>query len=275
MIDESHEPTDLASEMQGKDESGKSPQDFKRDAEKPVCGLIMPISGIGDCSASHWDDVKDILIDAVSSAGFECRMVSDDDGVGIIQDRIVKNVYNSDIIVCDVSCKNPNVMFELGLRLAFDKPVVVVKDDNTDYSFDTSPVEHIGYPRDLRYAKVVQFKTVLSSKLLSTFKESQKESYSPFLKNFGQFHVSRIENKEVTMKEYIEKMHNDIRGEVDRIGKIVSKVEGKLSLIDGEHVSRAVVGNRGFELCLEKEDDTDITKSRGGIVRRRSISKVG
>jgi len=32
-------------------------------------------------------------------------------------------------------------MFELGLRLAFDKPAIIVKDDNTSYSFDTAPIE--------------------------------------------------------------------------------------------------------------------------------------
>jgi len=42
------------------------------------------------------------------------------------------------MIVCDISGRNPNVMFELGLRLAFDKPAIIIKDEITPYSFDTS-----------------------------------------------------------------------------------------------------------------------------------------
>jgi hypothetical protein len=55
--------------------------------------------------------------------------------------------------------QNSNLMLELGMRLAFDKPAVIVKDDKTDYSFDTSSIEHLAYPRDLRFSKIKSFKT--------------------------------------------------------------------------------------------------------------------
>jgi hypothetical protein len=83
-------------------------------------------------------------------------MVSDSDDSGVIHKRIIENLYNNPIVVCDVSGKNPNVMFELGIRLAFDKSTIIVKDHATDYSFDTSPIEHVGYPRDLRFSTVVE-----------------------------------------------------------------------------------------------------------------------
>jgi hypothetical protein len=37
-----------------------------------------------------------------------------------------------------LALKNPNVMFELGMRLAFDKPAIIIKDNRTNYSFDTA-----------------------------------------------------------------------------------------------------------------------------------------
>ena len=104
---------------------------------KPMCGIIMPISEIDNCSAEHWVEVQSILRDVIKSADFEPNLVSDADDVGIIQKRIVQNVYSNEIVVCDVSGKNPNVMFELGMRLAFDKPTIIIKDDFTNYSFDT------------------------------------------------------------------------------------------------------------------------------------------
>ncbi len=55
------------------------------------------------------------------------------------------------IVVCDISARNANVMFELGMRLAFDKPTVIIKDERTPYSFDISSIEHLDYPSDLRY----------------------------------------------------------------------------------------------------------------------------
>ena len=132
---------------------------------KPTCGVVMPISAIDDCSEAHWSDVLEILTEAIDDAGFEANLVSNADDVGIIQKRIIQNLYDNPIVVCDVSGKNPNVMFQLGMRLAFDRPTIIIKDNKTSYSFDTSPIEHLEYPRDLRFSKIVEFKDRLEIKL--------------------------------------------------------------------------------------------------------------
>jgi hypothetical protein len=111
-----------------------------------VCGIIMPISSIDGCNETHWQDVREIVDEAIQSAGFEPNLVSNAGDVGIIQKRIIQNLYENPIVICDVSGKNQNIMFELGLRLAFDKPTIIIKDDKTTYSFDTSPIEHLEYP---------------------------------------------------------------------------------------------------------------------------------
>ena len=142
--------------------------------------------------------------EAIEEAEFEPRMVSDADDVGIIQKRIIQNVYDDPIIVCDVSGKNPNVMFELGMRLAFDKPTIIIKDDKTSYTFDTSPIEHIGYPRDLRFALIVEFKKDLANKIRGTYeKASADKEYTTFLKHFGSFSVAKIETKPIPRDEFI------------------------------------------------------------------------
>ena len=176
------------------------------------CGLVMPISPIADYPADHWVDVKAILVEAIAAAGFKAELVSFADDVGIIQKRIVQNLYENPIVVCDVSGKNPNVMFELGLRLAFDKPTIIVKDDATEYSFDTSPIEHLGYPRDLRFAKIVTFKELLAAKIKGTMQAAEDPHYSPFLKHFGKFTVARLETKEVSKEDYILAELKELKG---------------------------------------------------------------
>jgi hypothetical protein len=171
---------------------------------KPYCGVIMPISAIDGCNEQHWADVREIVEAAIGEAGFEPRLVSDADEVGIIQKRIVQNVYDDPIVVCDVSGKNPNVMFELGMRLAFDKPTIIIKDDKTTYTFDTAPIEHLEYPRDLRFAKIVDFQENLSSKIAATHKKAQTDrNYTTFLKNFGSFSVAKLETRTLDKDEFI------------------------------------------------------------------------
>lgn len=171
--------------------------------EKPVCGIIMPISATPECLASHWQEVKRILVDAIQDAGLTPNLVSDANDSGVIQKRIVQNIYDNEIIICDVSCKNPNVMFELGLRLAFDKPTIIVMDDHTPYSFDTAPIEHLGYPRDLNFYKVVEFKKKLTEKINGTLDAAKEPGYSTFLKHFGEFKVATIENKKGSINDVV------------------------------------------------------------------------
>ncbi|EDL58271.1 hypothetical protein [Gimesia maris] len=187
------------------------------------CGLIMPISEIDGCSADHWEQVREIIEEALDSESIKTRLVSDADEVGIIQDRIVKNLYQNPVVVCDVSCKNPNVMFELGLRLAFDKPTIVIKDDETEYSFDTSPIEHIPYPRNLNYRSMVKFKKTLRQKVESTLEKAKSDpNYSTFLGSFRIKNLVGIETDEVTPSEYVLSELKDLK-------KIVSRISSKQS----------------------------------------------
>lgn len=180
----------------------------------------MPISATDECSEAHWLEVKHIIYDAIIEAGFQPNLVSDDDSSGVIQQRIVQNLYDNPIVVCDVSCKNPNVMFELGMRLAFDKPTIVIKDDQTSYSFDTAPIEHLSYPRDLRFNKIVDFKKLLTAKIMATYEKSNNDpNNSTFLKHFGKFTIKELENKEVSKDEYIINELKELRKAVNHLAR--------------------------------------------------------
>jgi len=189
------------------------------------CGVIMPISPIDGCSAEHWSDVKTIIsqsIASISEIPFSITLVSDADDIGVIQKRIVQNIYDCDVIVCDVSCKNANVMFELGMRLAFDKPTVIIKDDVTEYSFDTGIIEHISYPRDLRFGKIVSFKEILASKVLATYRNSQNDKdHSTFLKNFGTFEVASIKREKLSPDQAIMSAVSDLSDQINALRHIV------------------------------------------------------
>jgi hypothetical protein len=187
------------------------------ETSKPLCGLVMPISAIDELSAEHWIDVKHILDETILEAGFEPKLVSYGDESGVIQARIVKNLYEHPIVVVDVSAKNPNVMFELGMRLTFDKPTVIIKDDKTTYSFDTSIIEHIGYPRDLRFGKITDFKIELANKIKATYQAQNDPTYTTFLKHFQILTVKQLDKKDVSEQQYIIEELRTLRGTVEQL----------------------------------------------------------
>src|SRR5687768_9945405 len=102
----------------------KSRATKKKAEAADICGLVMPISGSETYPPGHWIEVREILTQALTSAGFEVALVSDADESGVIHRRIIENLYTVPLVVCDISSRNPNVMFELGMRLAFDKATI-------------------------------------------------------------------------------------------------------------------------------------------------------
>jgi len=217
-----------------------------------VCGIVMPISELDGCSETHWSEVQEILSDAIEDAGFEARLVSNADEVGLIHKRIIQNLYDNPVVVCDVSGKNPNVMFELGLRLAFDKPTLIVKDDRTSYSFDTGGIEHIEYPRDLRFGQIVEFKKNLAFKIKSTYEISQSDvDYTTFLKHFGEFKVVKLDKTEVSAQEFVLDELKQIRESLAAIQSERIQPIRTASSIDIE-VCMSRVSDEAFAAALEK-----------------------
>lgn len=235
-----------------KAEDNKTTRGCAEQQEELVCGVIMPIGDMLDCKKEHWIDVKAIIYSSIASSGFKPQLVSDADEIGIIHERIVKNVYNNPISVCDVSHKNPNVMFELGMRLAFNKPVVIIKDDKTDYSFDTGIIEHIVYPRDLRHGKIESFKGKLSESIKKTYHNSLREDYRSFLHNFKNIDVSKLDAKEVGIFEAMKDLEASIRKDISFLRESIGR-QSNTQHLTSESVNRSIPQSVIEEIVKEYE----------------------
>ncbi|WP_219927966.1 hypothetical protein, partial [Aeromonas sp. HMWF015] len=181
----------------------------------------------------HWLNVQKVIHDALSPLGLNIRMVSHSDEVNVIQKNIIQNLFMDDIIICDVSSRNPNVMFELGVRLTFDKPVVLIKDHDTPISFDIGNIYHITYPRSLNYAEILVFQKELLDKVIATMEKAKGEGYSPFLQGFSipVKNKGSIETKEVDSNEYYAIQLNEIN---EKLNKVIARAgEGELGHLRG------------------------------------------
>lgn len=240
-----------------------------KEDDKPICGIVMPISEIDGCDEAHWSDVLDIITESLENAGFTGDLVSNADDAGIIHKRIIQNLYDNALVVCDVSGKNPNVMFELGLRLAFDKPTIIIKDDMTSYSFDTSAIEHMEYPRDLRFGKIVDFKKKLSAKLKATYEKSKNDpDYTTFLKHFGQFKVAKLEKTEVSGQEYI---IDELRG----LRRAVSRLDRRGAMIsDHAWIEEPISSHSDFNVCMGSSSKSEVLELKSKLRARDDVTKL-
>lgn len=125
--------------------------------ERPVCFVLMPISDHPDYAPGHFKRVfEDIFQPACNKAGFRAVRADEVGQTNLIHLDVLQKLLDSPMALCDLSSRNPNVLFELGLRQAFDKPVVLVRDKDTLDIFDIAPLRYTEYRKERLYHEVVQ-----------------------------------------------------------------------------------------------------------------------
>ena len=100
------------------------------------CFVIMPISDAEGYSIGHFNRVYQYLLrPAIEKAGFEAIRADEIEETNFIVLDIVQHLLSAEMCICDLSSKNPNVLYELGIRQAFNLPVCLIKDDLTSRIF--------------------------------------------------------------------------------------------------------------------------------------------
>lgn len=140
--------------------------------EKKKCFVIMPISDADGYDKGHFSRVYEHLIKpAVLEAGFEPIRADDTSKANFIVIDILQQILDCEIAVCDLSSRNPNVFYELGVRQAFNKKTVLICDERTPKPFDTSGIRTLTYSASLRVDEV--------ERVIPPFTKCIKETISP------------------------------------------------------------------------------------------------
>ncbi|KQN11982.1 hypothetical protein ASE79_08155 [Sphingomonas sp. Leaf28] len=177
----------------------------------------MPIAGDGDYTSEHWRRVQRIIVRSIEKAGMTVRLVWESPEVDVIHARILQGIYESDVVVCDVSGLNPNVMLELGLRLSTKRPTVVITDSVKKPPFDIGVFQYHSYQRDLEYNAVDSFIDEISKKITQVAEAFEQKRYKSFVENFT-FEV--VEPTEVSVPADVA-----IRERMESFSRQLSRIE--------------------------------------------------
>jgi hypothetical protein len=107
------------------------------DGDLPTCFVIMPfIERTDDYATGFFTEVfASLFKPAIERAGFEAKTAKRQ-GSDVIQATIVNELLDSHLVLCDLTEHNPNVLFELGVRMASELPIALVKATGTNPIFD-------------------------------------------------------------------------------------------------------------------------------------------
>jgi hypothetical protein len=99
--------------------------------------VIMPLSEKTQVYPSGFynEVLVNLIIPAAQAGGFTAYTARKD-GSDIIHSTIIDNLMQADLVIADLTEHNPNVLFELGFRMAEDKPVALIRARGTAPVFD-------------------------------------------------------------------------------------------------------------------------------------------
>lgn len=144
-----------------------------------TCFVIMPISDHPDYDPGHFKRVYEYIIKpACQKAGYEAIRADDTVKTNDIVSDIIKKIIDSDMAICDMSSRNPNVFYELGLRHAFNLKTTLIKDKKTSRAFDIAGLRSVEYDESLRVDEVKKAISAIAEAIMETEKMNSEEPNS-------------------------------------------------------------------------------------------------
>lgn len=107
--------------------------------ELKLCFVLMPFN-------ESWSDrvYKSYIRENIESMGFQCLRADNLNGMIIMEDIWV-NIYQASIVIADVTNRNPNVMYEVGIAHTIGRPVILITQNINDIPFDFKHLRHYHY----------------------------------------------------------------------------------------------------------------------------------
>jgi len=155
-----------------------------------ACFIIMPISTPDDLvryykeDKDHFSHVLDnLILPAIRNTELK-PIPPSAKGSDLITPGIIEKLWNSDYVLCDMSSLNPNVLFELGIRTALNKPAILIKDEYVDkIPFDIAGINCHKYESSLNVWEIKTQISRLEKHINDTVK--QPEDTNTLWKYFG------------------------------------------------------------------------------------------
>ena len=193
--------------------SSKSKAKIEKASEDPaICFVIMPFGG--------WLNIyyEEIYRRAIRASGLIAHRADDLFRPSTIVNDIWAYTRRARLVLADLTGKNPNVFYELGLAHALAKPAILIAESMDDIPFDLRALRIITYDKN-----APKWGEVLRQKVQSAIEEvlkSPAEAVLPaFLdvKNDGKrMSVTSHELEFIKLKQEIDLLRREVRSSTDR-----------------------------------------------------------
>src|SRR3954453_19040660 len=108
------------------------------------CYVIMPFSSTDQCTSEQWTEIyEELFRPSVLDCGYSCERAQP--ATGSLSRNIIERLRSSFIVLADVTDRNANVFYELGIRHALSKRTIIVSRVGQALPSDLGGYWHIQY----------------------------------------------------------------------------------------------------------------------------------
>lgn len=102
-----------------------------------TCFIISRIGGDGTPEREKADEkLNHLFTPVLKELGYSAVRADQEETPGSISRSIVERIINSEMIIADISDKNPNVFYEIAIRNAVKKPIIIIRSPEQKPPFD-------------------------------------------------------------------------------------------------------------------------------------------
>lgn len=123
---------------------------------KKSCFIATPIGDDHSEIRRAADGVIDAaIIPVMDELDFDIDVAHRMSDAGSITKQVIGKLVDFDLVICNLTSLNPNVMYELAVRHAIRKPVVCIAERGTKIPFDIQEDRIVFYDNDMKGATVL------------------------------------------------------------------------------------------------------------------------
>lgn len=196
--------------------------------KKSVAFFVTPIGNDGSDERGRSDRVLEYVLKPTIGNDYDIIRADNITSLGSINHDIIHHLYKSDLVIADLTGTNPNVMYEIGIRHAFNRPIIQIAQSGQKLPFDLGTERTIFFNlNDLRDVDAAK------KKIQTTVITSRSESYSgPVQRTLA---LSAVYNEDRTIAEAIEELGEKIEDLESNIASMLSlELDVNASLSHGE-----------------------------------------
>ena len=196
-----------------------------------TCFIVTPIGDEMDPIRRHINGIIDAAIHPIIQGDFNLKVAHREFSSTSIPKQVIQLIYQSDLVIANLTGLNPNVMYELAVRHCIGSPVIIIAEEGTKLPFDIHTERTIFYVNDAQGVLDLQERLAECLKAIQ-FNEKPK---SPV---YDALRAASIENeiiKDINIRgeenaaEYLIKKLDDLERAVAKLGDTTTKKDSEFS----------------------------------------------